>query len=101
MRRIAFVLVAVIALAGVVAHMAPASEHAEGAAAPIFGIKIPAGYRDWKLISVAHDAGNLNNIRAILGTDKAIKAYRTGNQSSPALTTLPPLASNYPPSTKP
>jgi hypothetical protein len=47
MRRIAFVLAAVIALAGVVAHMAPASEHAEGAAAPIFGIKIPAGYRDW------------------------------------------------------
>jgi len=36
MRRIAFVLVAIIALAGVVAHMAPASEHAEGAAAPIF-----------------------------------------------------------------
>jgi hypothetical protein len=37
------VLIAVIALAGVVAHVAPASEHAEGAAAPIFGIKIPAG----------------------------------------------------------
>jgi len=74
MRRIAFVLVAIIALAGVVAHMAPASEHAEGAAAPIFGIKIPAGYRDWKLISVAHEAGNLNDIRAILGNDKAIES---------------------------
>jgi hypothetical protein len=45
MRRISFVLAAVIALAGVVAHMAPA---AEGAAAPIFGITIPPGYRDWK-----------------------------------------------------
>jgi hypothetical protein len=73
MRRIAFVLVAVIALAGVVSHVAPASEHAEGAAAPIFGIKIPAGYRDWKLISVAHEAGNLNDIRAILGNDKGFK----------------------------
>ena len=71
MRRISFVLAAVIALAGVVVHMAPA---AEGAAAPIFGITIPAGYRDWKLISVAHEAGNLNDIRAILGNDKAIEA---------------------------
>jgi hypothetical protein len=40
MRRITFVLVAVIALAGVVAHVAPASEHTDGAATPIFGIKI-------------------------------------------------------------
>ena len=37
MRRIAFVLVAVGALTGVVAYMAPAS----GQAAPIFGVKIP------------------------------------------------------------
>ena len=31
---------------------------------PIFGIKIPPGYRDWKLISVAHEEGNLNDLRA-------------------------------------
>ena len=34
---------------------------------PIFGIKIPPGYRDWRLISVAHEEGNLNGLRAILG----------------------------------
>jgi hypothetical protein len=28
-------------------------------AAPIFVTKIPDGYRDWKLISVAHEEGNL------------------------------------------
>ncbi len=76
MKRIALVPVAVIALAGVLAHMAPASEPPGGSAAPIFGIKMFAGYRDWKLISVAHEAGNLNDIRAILGNDKAIVAYR-------------------------
>ncbi len=54
MRRIFFLPVAVIALAGVVSYLAAASEHADGAAAPIFGIKIFPGYRDWKLISVAH-----------------------------------------------
>ena len=34
---------------------------------PIFGVKIPPGYRDWRLISVAHEEGNLNDPRAILG----------------------------------
>ena len=40
MRRIVFVLVAVVALAGVVAYVAPASGQADGEAAPIFGVKI-------------------------------------------------------------
>jgi hypothetical protein len=41
MRRIVFVLVAVVALPGVVAYMASASGQADGEAAPIFGVKIP------------------------------------------------------------
>jgi hypothetical protein len=41
MRRIVFVLVAVGALAGVVAYMAPAFGQADREAAPIFGVKIP------------------------------------------------------------
>src|SRR5712691_6086320 len=53
MRRIAFVLVAVAAQAGVVAYMAPASGQADGEAAPIFGVKIQPGYRDWRMIFVA------------------------------------------------
>ena len=76
MRKIAYLLGAVVALAGVVAYMAPASGQADGEAAPIFGVKIPPGYRDWRLISVAHEAGNLNDLRAILGNDVAIKASR-------------------------
>jgi hypothetical protein len=64
MRRIVFVLIGVAALAGVVAYMVPASGQADGEAAPIYGIKIPPGYRDWRLISVAHEEGNLNDIRA-------------------------------------
>ena len=79
MRRIVCVLVAVAALAGVIAYMAPASGQSDGEAAPIFGIKIPPGYRDWRLISVAHEEGNLNDLRAILGNDIAIKAYRDGS----------------------
>src|SRR5262245_13553402 len=46
---------------------------------PIYGIAIPAGYRDWRLISVNHLAGgNLKQVRAQLGNDIAIKTFREG-----------------------
>ena len=98
MRRILFVLVTVAALADVVAYMAPASGQADGAAAPIFGIKIPPGYRDWRLISVAHEEGNLNDLRAILGNDVAIKASRDGKLPFPDGTIIARIAWSYVPS---
>src|SRR3954469_22328668 len=97
MRRIVCVLVATAALAGMVAYMAPASGQSEGEAAPIFGIKIPPGYRDWRLISVAHEEGNLNDLRAILGNDIAIKAYRDGKLPFPDGTIIARLAWSYDP----
>ena len=51
-------------------------------AAPAFVKEIPSGYRDWPLISVAREEGKLDDIRAVLGNDKAIKAYRAGNTRS-------------------
>ena len=95
MKRIAFLLVAVIALAGMAEYMAHASGHADDEAAPIFGIKIPPGYRDWKLISVAHEAGNNNDLRAILGNDVAIKTYRDGKLPFPDGTIIARLAWRY------
>jgi len=91
-------LVAIAAVAWVVAATAPASGHADGEAAPIFGIKIPPGYRDWKLISVAHEEGNLNDLRALLGNDVAIKAYREGTLPFPDGTIIARLAWSYVPS---
>jgi hypothetical protein len=80
MKRIIFLLlaVAVTAVAGVVAFTAPSSGRTDEVAAPIYGVTIPPGYRDWKLISVAHEEGNFNDLRAQLGNDIAIKAYREG-----------------------
>ena len=83
MKQITFLLVAIAALAGVVVITAPASLNADEAAAAIFVTKIPPGYRDWKLISVAHEEGNLNSIGAVLGNDIAIKAYREGKLPFP------------------
>jgi hypothetical protein len=50
---------------------------------PVFVTEIPAGYRDWRLISVAREEGDLNDIRAILGNDVAVKAYREGKLPFP------------------
>jgi hypothetical protein len=44
------------------------------------------------LISVAREEGNLNDIRAILGNDKAIKAYREGKLPFPDGTIIVRLA---------
>jgi hypothetical protein len=95
MRRIVFALVAVGALASAVAYMALASGQADGKATPIF--KIPPRYRDWRLISVAHKEGNLNDLRAILGNDVAIKAYREGKLLFPDGTITARLARSYVP----
>jgi hypothetical protein len=91
-------LSAVVALTGVFIFLAHASADADGEAAPIFGVKIPPGYRDWKLISVAHEAGSLNDFRAILGNDVAIKAYREEKLPFPDGTMIIRLAWSYVPS---
>ena len=98
MRGISYILGAVVAMIGVVVYMAHASEPAAGEATPMFGIKIPAGYRDWKLISVAHEAGNNNDLRAVLGNDVAIKAFREGKLPYPDGTIIVRLAWSYIPS---
>jgi hypothetical protein len=57
---------------------------AESSASPIYGITIPAGYRDWRLISVNHLAGGkLKQVRAQLGNDIAINAFREGKLPFP------------------
>jgi hypothetical protein len=98
MKGFAYLLVTVVAMTGVVVYMAHASGRSDEDADPIFGIKIPSGYRDWKLISVAHEEGNLNDLRALLGNDVAIKAYREGELPFPDGTIIARLAWSYVPS---
>jgi hypothetical protein len=64
----------------------------------IYVTQIPAGYRDWKLVSVAHEEGNLNDLRAILGNDVAIKAYREGKLPFPDGAVIARIAWAYVPS---
>lgn len=81
-----------------IAFIALAADRTEDEAVPIFGIKMPPGYRDWRLISVAHEEGDLNDLRAILGNDIAIEAYRKGVLPFPDGAIIARLAWNYVPS---
>jgi hypothetical protein len=63
--------------------------------APVYGVELPQGYRDWKLISVAHEAGKNNDIRAILGNDIAVKAFREGKRPFPDGAVIVRLAWEY------
>jgi cytochrome P460 len=66
-------------------------QRAGSEASPIYGVTIPAGYRDWHLISVGRlvggsltpREGNLKQLRAQLGNDIAIKAFREGKRPFP------------------
>ena len=83
MKRITLFMVAGATLAAVLAFTATATRQAAEETEPIFVTEIPQGYRDWKLVSVAHEEGQLKDIRAILGNEIAIKAYRDGNLPLP------------------
>ena len=83
MKRISFVLVAVATLASVIAYMVPAFGQADEKSAPVYLTKTPSGYRDWMLIAVAHEEGNLHSFAAVLGNEVAIKAYREGKPPFP------------------
>jgi hypothetical protein len=53
-------------------------------ASPIYGVTIPAGYRDWKLIAVDQlIVGKLDQLRAQLGNEIAIKAFKEGKVPFP------------------
>jgi|ERR1700678_301038 len=95
MKTIACLLGVVVALTSVLCYMAGASGYAGEEHAPIYGIKIPPGYRDWAVVSVAHEAGSNNDLRAVLGNDVAIKAYREGRLPFPDGAIIARLAWSY------
>jgi len=98
MKRITFLLVVVAALGGVFAGMGPSSGQSDQQAAPAYVTSIPPGYRDWKLVSVAHEAGKLNSLGAVLGNDVAIRAYRQGTLPYPDGTIIAALHYTHSPS---
>lgn len=58
------------------ASAASATDSATSAVSPIFGVSIPEGYRDWKLIAPAEEAAPLDELRVVLGNPAAVKAIQ-------------------------
>src|SRR5215212_3149124 len=95
MKWIAVFLAVVIAVVCVVAAQSPKSQVTDAAATAIDAGKLPVGYRDWRLISVAREEGTLDDIRAVLGNDAAITAYREGKPPFPEGTIISRIAWGY------
>lgn len=98
MTRWTSLLVAVATLACLVTLTAPAPSHADEQTAAPFVTEIPQGYRDWRWISSAHEAGNLNSLGAVLGNDVAINAFREGKLPFPDGTIIAALHYRHVPS---
>ena len=92
MKRIYFLLVAVAVAASGVAFTAPAIGHADEQAAPIYGVQIPSGYRDWPMISIAQVGAPVKDLRVKLGNGVAMKAFRNDTRPFPDGTVIARLA---------
>ena len=97
MKGIDPLLVGAVAICAV-ASITVAASRADETATPTYLKQIPAGYRDWRLISVAHEEGDLHSFAAVLGNDVAIKAYREGKLPFPDGTIIAALHYRHVPS---
>jgi hypothetical protein len=94
MRKFIPLSLGIAGLAGVAAYMAPA--WGEAPAPPeVYVTRVPVGYRDWRFVSLAREEAPLDDIRAVLGNDVAIQAYRQSKLPFPEGTMIARLAYVY------
>jgi hypothetical protein len=98
MKRFGSYLIGIVMASGATAFVPSALTPPAVEASSNVVTKIPAGYRDWKMISVAHEEANLNSFAAVLGNDVAIKAYRDGTLPFPDGTIIAALHYRFVPS---
>lgn len=71
------------AVIGLSAALPFTSGSAANEASPIYGVTIPAGYRNWEAIGTSQETGKLNELRIIFGNAVAIKALRAQTRPVP------------------
>lgn len=81
-----------VSLASLASQQVRLERPAVSASVALVAGELPAGYRDWRLISVAREEGDLDDIRAILGNDEAMLAARKGPGPFPDGTIIARLA---------
>jgi len=90
MRRITSIGFSV--LTGTIVVIASASGQTNGEATPKYDVGLPTGYRDWPLISIATVGAPVSDMRAKLGNEVAMKAFRDGTLPFPDGTIIARLA---------
>lgn len=95
MKLILVFVIAVIVLVGIGGAMTFSAGSADDGSSAISRGTLPPGYRDWPVISVAHEEGSLNDIRAVLGNDAAIKSYKESKFPFPDGAIIARLAWSY------
>jgi hypothetical protein len=83
MNRISISLFTAAATACIITLVPFAAGLADDVGSPIFGVRIPEGYRQWELIAPSHEEGSFNELRGILGNAIAVKASREGKSPFP------------------
>jgi len=68
-----------------VAGQAPAPETPPilNDASPIYGVKVPEGYRAWELVAPSQETGALDELRAVVGNPTSMAAYRSNTLPFP------------------
>ena len=88
-----FFLFALASLTGAayIAYASAASAQPDGDPSPIYGVKVPAGYRDWQLIAVNQllFPGKGEQLRAQFGNDIAIRTFKEKTLRSRTVPSLP------------
>lgn len=80
MKRLSTLVFAAATAACIIASMPLTTRRADDEGSPIFGVKIPAGYRQLELVAPSQEAGNLDELRGILGN--AIDEGLSGGDAS-------------------
>lgn len=52
------------------------ADDTQGPAAPVYGVQLPAKYRDWPLVAPAQEAAPLDELRVVVANPIALRAYR-------------------------
>ena len=90
--------VLIAAVGALAVGLASARERPAPNVSPVYGVALPPKYREWQVVSVAHEAGSLNDIRVVLANRIAMRAYRTGERPFPDGSIIARLAWKYVPS---
>jgi len=74
---------AAVTIAATLVSLPFAGSSAGEAVSPIYGVAIPAGYREWQAVGASEELGQLNELRIIFGNAIAIDALKRGTRPFP------------------